>query len=347
MEYFNDTLDPNPTLYPLGTYPWMRVLAGGVGSRINGLKMDGDLDLNGHQVVNANIPISASLGDLDNVDQAADASKPDGYILSWATDKWVATSPAVAGVTTLGTLTDVNFATSPATGQSLVFDGTNWSNVAIVVPQNVEDLANVAVSNPSNGELMTYQGGSWVNAAAPVIPSSLGTLTDVNFSTSPANGQSLVFDGTNWSNSVIAVPQNIQDLVNVTVSNPANGELMTYINGNWLNIPASVPVRSIGSLSNVSNAVDSANSREILMSDGTNWGSVVLNSISLEELKNFGVLNSQNGEMLYYDSGSMAWINGAPPQIPSSVRDLVDVSATQGTSGQILRFNSTGEFMNQ
>ena len=53
MEYLNVNNAPDPSSYPNGTYSWMRVLAGAKGSRINGLTMESNLDMNGFQILNS------------------------------------------------------------------------------------------------------------------------------------------------------------------------------------------------------------------------------------------------------------------------------------------------------
>jgi len=62
---------------------------------------------------------------------------------------------------------------TPVSGESLVFNGTNWISQTIVLPNefNCSDLAgcslnnlgNVVESSPTNGEVLVFNGTNWVN----------------------------------------------------------------------------------------------------------------------------------------------------------------------------------------
>lgn len=71
----------------------------------------------------------------------------------------------------INNLADVDV--TPVSGESLVFNGTNWISQTIVLPNefNCSDLAgcslnnlgNVVESSPTNGEVLVFNGTNWVN----------------------------------------------------------------------------------------------------------------------------------------------------------------------------------------
>lgn len=81
MEYLNVNVPPGGS-YPSGAYDWMRVLAGAEGSRFNGIKMDGNLDMNGKDLLNVgSITASTLLTSLLDVNTAGQA---DGKFLGFS-----------------------------------------------------------------------------------------------------------------------------------------------------------------------------------------------------------------------------------------------------------------------
>lgn len=131
-------------------------------------------------------------------------------------------------------LSDVN--ASPATGQVLKWDGTDWvagndesgsggatisgfswndnTNILkitegttewdILLDNEADDLSDNAINdlvdvdaNPTNGQILQWDGSTWVAAdAASGGAEILNDLNDVN--TTPANGDFLQWDGTEW-----------------------------------------------------------------------------------------------------------------------------------------------------
>ena len=64
------------------------------------------------------------------------------------------------------------------------------------------------------------------------IPQDLDDLNDVT-TTTPASGEALVWDGTKWVNGTPTL--DVEDLDNVTITTPSNGDIMVYNNGTWEN----------------------------------------------------------------------------------------------------------------
>ena len=117
-------------------------------------------------------------------------------------------------------------------GQTLVWDGTNWTNTLITISQDsqannlkisadgsVNTHNDVNFSNPVLGDILTWDGTNWTNRAAGVSPQealdiqrnnlkisadgSINTHNDVN-TVLPTPGQILAWDGANWTNINVA-----------------------------------------------------------------------------------------------------------------------------------------------
>ena len=73
------------------------------------------------------------------------------------------------------------------------------------IPADLDDLSDVTLTSPANGQTLVYDGASeqFVNATPPSGVTTLAALSDVSLTT-PASGNSLVFDGTDWANNTLA-----------------------------------------------------------------------------------------------------------------------------------------------
>ena len=72
------------------------------------------------------------------------------------------------------------------------------------IPSDLDDLSDVTLTSPANGQTLVYDSTSeqFVNATPPSGVTTLAALTDVSLTT-PASGNSLVFDGTEWANDTL------------------------------------------------------------------------------------------------------------------------------------------------
>lgn len=70
------------------------------------------------------------------------------------------------------------------------------------VPTNIDDLANVTVSNISNNHILKYNGSAWVNVVESSGASTVTALTDTNIDTNPSANQVLSWNSTTqeWEN---------------------------------------------------------------------------------------------------------------------------------------------------
>ena len=99
----------------------------------------------------------------------------------------------LGGSAFLNDLLDVD-TTNATSGQSLVFNGTNWVNGNI--SSTLSGLTDVDTTTASSGEFLKFNGLKWVNSVVPQI-NKLDDIGDVNVTGAVAN-QVLGFNGTTW-----------------------------------------------------------------------------------------------------------------------------------------------------
>lgn len=82
--------------------------------------------------------------------------------------------------------------------------GTTSNTVAVGNHSHtLDNLSDVIITSPANGDIVSFDGTNWINQT-PVAPATnLDGLSDVVI-TSPANGQALSFNGTNWINANVS-----------------------------------------------------------------------------------------------------------------------------------------------
>lgn len=130
-------------------------------------------------------------------------------------------------VLALDELTDVD-TTGASSGDSLVFNGTEWvaaGEAGGPVPTTLGDLADVTTTGSTTGEILTFDGAGWVAQAPAATVTTLDGLTDVN-TTGAVTGDSLVFDGAGWEAAPARNP--------VTVS--ATAPLAPQVGDIWFDI---------------------------------------------------------------------------------------------------------------
>ena len=99
------------------------------------------------------------------------------------------------------------------------------------------DSANVifdAVPTAGHGNGYTVTSEGVLNA----IPDELDDLSDVTTS-APSSGEALVWDGSKWTNGT--PDMDVSDLADVTITTPSDDDILVYQNGEWVNManPAS------------------------------------------------------------------------------------------------------------
>lgn len=72
------------------------------------------------------------------------------------------------------------------------------------IPADLDDLSDVTLTSPADGQTLVYDSTSehFVNATPPSGVTTLAALTDVSLTT-PASGNALVYDGSDWTNNTL------------------------------------------------------------------------------------------------------------------------------------------------
>lgn len=108
-----------------------------------------------------------------------------------------------SGTATLDDLSDV-IVTTPATGQVVRYNGTNWVNARTLL----DDLSDVVITTPATNHALIYNGTNWANTIL-----NLDALSDVAITT-PASGQLVRYNGTAWVNAASSTVFNFNDTTN-------------------------------------------------------------------------------------------------------------------------------------
>lgn len=145
--------------------------------------------------------------------QTADQPITEGEILTWNGEKWEPQSLTEGVALGLNDLTDVNTVTNPPTdGQALVWSQANgyWQPGAGGGggAESLGELSDVSLASIATGQVLMFIGTEWVNSKldwdqienTPDVPAVLNDLDDVDTSTNvPQVGQALIWDGQHWS----------------------------------------------------------------------------------------------------------------------------------------------------
>lgn len=177
----------------------------------------------------------------DGYSPTANVTKTGNKSTITITDKNGTTTAEVldgaGGSSALSDLTDTTI-TTPASGQVLKYNGTNWTNqsestvahsfTSSSAHPDVE-IIEMGSSALRSGHILKYNGSKWVNEKLQV--NSLSNM----FVNNPIPGQRLRYNGTNWVNADNRLDST--DYKDVSISNPANGQVLQYnsISQKWEN----------------------------------------------------------------------------------------------------------------
>ena len=104
------------------------------------------------------------------------------------------------------------------------------AQIAAAVAEQYDAADVIFDAAPTPGHGVGYAVTSEGVAAA--IPQDLDDLNDVTTS-APTTGEAFIYDGAKWTNGTPAL--DVGDLDDVTITTPSNGEILVYNNGSWEN----------------------------------------------------------------------------------------------------------------
>jgi len=268
------------------------------------------------------------LDDLTDVTITAAAS---GEVLRYNGSAWVGAQLAYTDLS--GTPTNVSTFTNDA------------GYLTGITAEPLGDLSDVVLTSPANGNVLSYNGTNWVNSAAPpadISGNSIGDLSDVTI-TAAATGEVLRYNGTAWVDAQLAysdlsgtptVPANIGDLGDVTITAAASGEVLRYNGSAWVDAQLDYSdltgtpalVSAIDDLSDVT--ITAAAAGEVLRYNGTAWVDAQLAYTDLSG-------TPTNVSSFTNDAGYLTDITGEP------IGDLSNVSLASLTTGDVLSYNGS------
>ncbi|MEE8575788.1 MAG: hypothetical protein V3T31_00905 [candidate division Zixibacteria bacterium] len=162
---------------------------------------------------------------------------------SWGTSK------SIDGTPVFGVLSDVVF-TTPATGELLKFDGTDWINNTLaeagiaatshthveaditdlqayllnITGENLESLADVTLTAIATGELLKWDGVKWINNTLAQAGIAAASHTHVEADITDLQAYLLDITG-----------ENLGSMADVTLTAIATGELLKWNGSAWIN----------------------------------------------------------------------------------------------------------------
>lgn len=151
-------------------------------------------------VLNGDTYQSINISDVDGIELT---NTQIGDILIYNGTSF-ANQPFDFGTIDIGDLGDVD-TTSVSDGDVLIYNSSNGTFEPGTIQsgsQNLGGLTDVTLTNSATDEVLTFNGTEWVNstidysniANAPVVPSSIGDLVDVDETVAPSDNQVLTFN---------------------------------------------------------------------------------------------------------------------------------------------------------
>lgn len=125
-------------------------------------------------------------------------------------------------------------------GQSILFDEPTetWKNAFVELA--LAALTDTTITTPASGEFLRHDGTDWKNAALALgdLPAiAVADLSDT--SGSPVANALLMYSAGTWRADVATYISKIGQLSNVIISSPANRDVLTYttFQSSWINSP--------------------------------------------------------------------------------------------------------------
>ena len=243
----------------------------------------------------------------------------------------------------------------------MVYKNGEWQNTEV----NVADLSNVSAASASAGDRLSFNGSQWVSG-----PLTLTGISNVNAGArigggAIESGDILAYDGTNWgvmanelqslsdiddslkgANKLLLMnpaatgfkyaDYTVDALMNTDISDSATGRYLYFDGSNWIDKPLDI-VTSMSELSDVSLGV-LADDHVIKYDTATNkW---VSGGFKVDELSNveFDWAGQSQTNPL---SKFMVFTNGKWRNSTIDIEDMSNVTISNATSGQVLRYNGT------
>jgi len=239
-------------------------------------------------------------------------------------------------ISSINSIGDVDTATNaPTTGQLLQWDGVKWANATVA------GLADTNTTYALSGE-----------ASGIGVDLKLTDVGGTQFAVNIRGGAGITPSITSTNQITISNSSALTNLTDATVINPAEGQILKYTSGTWINVtPAVVDGVTLNDLS-VTNDATGAGAGALAYDSGTGEftftpadlsGAISLTSLSLSQAAASG------GGTLAYDNTSGAFTFSPAnlstyAQTSSLPTSITELGVTDGTNGQVLTTDGSGNF---
>lgn len=270
-------------------------------------------------------------------------------------------------ITTLDTLTDVDYPSAPTAGKYLIFNGgtSKWEPSSIQFTLN--DASDVVISAPANKHVVFHNGTQWVNqqlsysdlsGSQPIPVMTVANLSDVYDSMAPALNHVLYYDNANtrWTSKQLTYADitgtapnpttlTLSGLLDVDNLVPATKHVLFYNVGTSTWISKQLSYNDLSSLPALKTVATSGLYTDLTGAPFLPGGLAV----NLTDISNVNAPSPTNGQYLKWDSGTSKWIPSTIPTVVTSLAGLTtDVSITAPTNDQFLRYDTgTSKWVNE
>lgn len=246
-------------------------------------------------------------------------------------------------------LTDVVI-TSPASGQSIFFDGTNWANsTPDSVITSLSGLSDTDVSGVNETDALVYSGSTWIPSGLnPKIDSRVTyEILDSNGDIGSGSGQ-VASGGHKHTEADITDLQpyllninseSISDLSDVDITSSASGEILQYSGSTLVNrTPSEAGLSEVGHTHTESDITDLQ--AYLLNITGENIGDLANVSVSGQTETDVLALSGTT----WVPSGisyPVTSVNGETGAVSLEINDITDVDVTSVASGEVLKWDGS------
>lgn len=175
-----------------------------------------------------------------------------------------------------GTITGATINATTINATTIVGDGSQITNTSIA---SIDDIGNVVLTSPANGQVLKYNGTNWVNGTDSTTVSNIDNIGDVVI-TSPASGQILKYDAGNWINDQLTFEKQYTQTGTLTVGD-AGVRWYPGTNVNIRSVVARVTTAPIGSAIVVAIKVNGSAVQSVTIDDSTYASLLVSTSIGV------------------------------------------------------------------
>ena len=239
-------------------------------------------------------------------------------------------------ISSINSIGDVDTATNaPTTGQLLQWDGVKWANATVA------GLADTNTTYALSGE-----------ASGIGVDLKLTDVGGTQFAVNIRGGAGITPSITSTNEITISNSSALTNLTDATVINPAEGQILKYTSGTWINVtPAVVDGVALNDLS-VTNDATGAGAGALAYDSGTGEftftpadlsGAISLTSLSLSQTaaSGGGTLAYNNTSGVFTFSPANLSTYAQTSSLPTSITEL---GVTDGTNGQVLTTDGSGNF---